>query len=864
MLTLNLNALINKLNNTCQQALEAAIGLCVSHTQMTVELEHWLLKLIDMRHNNLMKIFNYYQINITQLHNDLIKRIETYKAGYIQTPTISQDIFDACQIAWLIATLEFDADQISEIFLLLALLHDTRLKQIMRHISIQFTKLNSEALKTDFSKIIDLKKNIPKNMRNSNNASTALNQFTVNLNEKAQKNQLDAAIARENEIRQMIDILYRRHQNNPILVGDPGVGKTAIVEGLALRIQQKNVPKFLQNTMIRTLDLGLLQAGAGIKGEFENRLKSIIKEAQAAPYPIILFIDEAHTLIGAGNQAGQSDAANLLKPALARGELRTIAATTWVEYKKYFETDAALSRRFEAIKVNEPNEQQTLYMLRGLLPKLEEHHQIKILDEALINAVRLTKRYLPNRLLPDIAVNVLDTACARVATKQNIVPPLIEDQKFELMHIDNEIQRLIREETEGRDHQKKLSELKIKTQKLETQLAKLNKQWDQEKILIDKIKSSKKKLQDALQINNKTKEIKIRQQLQQYTEKLSILQGDQPLLDSIVNKQVIAKVIADQSSIPIGRMMKNEINLLLNLENELQNHILGQTDALKRIATTIQSSRAQLTNPHKPMGVFLFVGPSGVGKTETAHVLAELLYGSRDHLHIINMSEFKEVHKVSLLTGSPPGYIGYGEGGILTESVRRQPYSLLLFDEFEKAHPSTHDMFYQVFDKGILKDGQGREIDFKNTLIIMTSNVCNEILTQLDQQNKELSIEKLRTLLDPELKKYFKPAFLGRVTIVPYFSLDKESLRKITVMELEKLNQRLQEHYNIQITYKNNTINHIVSLCEHLDTGARQIETIITQRLVPQLSTNILQKIAERKTLSNFVLKTMADQLILY
>lgn len=749
MTSLNLKSLIKKLNSTCQHSLEAAAGLCLSRSHYNIEIEHWLLKLLEVKDNDLNLILSYYDIDTDRLINDLNNNLENLKTGNAQAPVLSQRTIDLVREAWVFSTLEYHCHQIRSGHLLYALLQAESLYRLALAISKQFTKVSVETLRLTLSELItsSIETTTLTPSLTTSVATPILNQFTINLTEQAQQGKIDPVIGRDTEIQQMIDILMRRRQNNPILTGEPGVGKTAVVEGLALRIAQGNVPSSLQNVAIYILDLGLLQAGAGIKGEFENRLKSVINEVKASSYPIILFIDEAHTLIGAGAQAGQGDAANLLKPALARGELRTIAATTWAEYKKYFEQDAALTRRFQVIKVEEPNEETAIIMLQGLAQTLETHHQVNILEEACVAAVHLSKRYLSERQLPDKAISVLDTACARLAMQISLTKNKIE----------------------SRD----------------------------------------------------------------------------------VDVQAIAEVIANWTGIPLGNMLRDDIHTTLNLEKNLQHRIIGQPYALKIITQNLQIARAQLTDPRKPRGIFLLVGPSGVGKTETALALAEQLYGGEKKLTIINLSEFKEAHKVSLLVGSPPGYIGYGEGGILTEAVRRKPYSLILLDEIEKAHVGVQDVFYQVFDKGMLRDGQGRDVDFKNTVIILTSNVGSDLITHLCSNLKKLpSASRIVEILRIELLKVFKPAFLGRVTIVPYLLLQDEVMQNIINLQLQRIQNQLSQQYQTEFSYNEKVVKQILERCREVESGARHIEQVLSHNVLPTLSTELLSATLDGKVMN--------------
>jgi type VI secretion system protein VasG len=663
-------------------------------------------------------------------------------------------------------------------------------------------------------------------------------------------------LGRDSEVRQIVDILTRRRQNNPILTGEAGVGKTAVVEGFALRVAQGDVPDPLKNVAVRTLDLGLLQAGAGIKGEFENRLKSVIEEVKASPQPIILFIDEAHTMIGAGGQAGQNDAANLLKPALARGELRTIAATTWAEYKKYFEKDAALARRFQVVKVEEPAEEVAVVMMRGLTETLEKHHNVRILDEAVADAVKLSHRYISGRQLPDKAVSVLDTACAKVAIGQGAVPPQIEDATRRIAQYAVEIGALEREAVTGADHAERIAELYSARKSEEERLARLDGQWNEERALIDKIREIRSRLeaQAAGRQDAGAPEVDLgawRVELAKLNQELREAQGENPLMQPVVTSQSIAEVISGWTGIPVGKMLADEINMVLQLKDRLALRVIGQDHALEAVSQRIRTSRAKLTDPRRPIGVFLLVGPSGVGKTETALALADTLFGGERNLVTINMSEYQEAHTVSSLKGSPPGYVGYGEGGVLTEAVRRKPYSVVLLDEVEKAHPDVMELFYQVFDKGMLEDGEGREIDFKNTVILLTSNAGLDIIHKLCA-DPETAPEPagLTEAIRPELLKIFKPALLGRMIVVPYYPISDDVMRQIIRLQLDHVAKRVKQNHAAEFSYDESVVSEIAGRCKEVESGARNVDHILTRTLLPEMSAEFLSKMASGQAVS--------------
>jgi type VI secretion system protein VasG len=667
-------------------------------------------------------------------------------------------------------------------------------------------------------------------------------------------------LGRDTEIRQVIDILMRRRQKNPILTGEAGVGKTAVVEGFALRIAQGDVPPALKNVTLRTLDLALLQAGAGIKGEFENRLKGLIKEVKSSPTPIILFIDEAHTMIGAGGQAGQGDAANLLKPALARGELRTIAATTWSEYKKYFEKDPALARRFQVVKVEEPEEAQCMTMLRGIASSLEKHHKVRILDEGVSAAVRLSHRFLAGRQLPDKAVSVLDTACARLALGQNATPPAIEDATRQIDDFDVQERVLARESAAGADHAERLAEIRERRAQVAASLAELKERFAKESALVSRVREIRGQLEEGT-----GEQEPLRAELEKLNAELAALQGETPLMRVCVDGQIVGEVISAWTGIPTGKMVKDEVQTVLKLEAHLGGRVIGQDHALEGIAQRIRTSRAGLEDPKKPIGVFLLVGPSGVGKTETALALADLMYGGERNLITINMSEFQEAHTVSTLKGSPPGYVGYGEGGVLTEAVRRHPYSVILLDEVEKAHPDVLELFFQVFDKGSMEDGEGREIDFKNTIILLTSNAATDTMMKLCADPETMPTpEGIVKAIKPELNKTFKPAFLGRLVIIPYYPLRDEALKNIITLKLAKIQKRIHENHKIQLVCDRALIDEIARRCTEVESGARNVDNILTNTLLPEISRQLLSRIAEGQKLESIRVDIGADGNFVY
>jgi type VI secretion system protein VasG len=872
---IELKPLIGRLNDVCRRGLEAAAGVTALRTHYNVEIEHLLIGLLDRSDTDLAAILRKWDVEPARLLADLNRSLERMKTGNARAPALSPDIVDMVKQGWLLASVEQGANRVRSGHLLWALLADDMLARRAREASGHLAQIPPDTLKSDYLTICA---NTAEAAQATSQAvgseaagtgsgearpggSGALDQFTIDLTAQAKAGKIDPILGRDFEIRQMVDILTRRRQNNPILTGEAGVGKTAVVEGLALRIAAGDVPPALREVTLRTLDLGLLQAGAGVKGEFENRLKSVIEETKASPKPIILFIDEAHTLIGAGGAAGQNDAANLLKPALARGELRTIAATTWAEYKKYFEKDAALTRRFQTVKVEEPSEKVATAMIRGLVSILELHHKVRILDEAVSEAVRLSARYIPARQLPDKAVSLIDTACARVAMSQNAIPAPIDDRQRRIGLIDTELKIVEREMAAGADHATRRDELTAERRRTSDELASLQKRWEAERTIVTEIDAVRGSI-DAVMLakasagdgpgngpasNDGQAD---RAKLAELSTRLRALQGEQPLIFPVVDGQAIAEIVEGWTGIPARRMQSDEIRTVLNLRESMERRVIGQSHAMEAVAQAIRTSRAGLTDPRRPIGVFLLVGTSGVGKTETALSLAQLLYGGEQNVTTINMSEFKEEHKVSLLMGSPPGYVGYGEGGVLTEAVRRRPYSVVLLDEMEKAHPGVQDVFFSVFDKGNMKDGEGRDIDFKNTVIIMTSNAGTDLITKLFADPETApDAAGLAEALRPELAKFFKPAFLGRVTLVPYFPLGDAIIRQIVVMQLGRIRARVFESYRATFDWVPELVDTIAARCTESSSGARNVENILTRTLLPELSGEVLARMADGETI---------------
>ena len=859
----NLKALIDKLNDTTRKALESAAGLCVARTHYDIEIEHYLLKTLDGSDNDIAAILKHFGVDRSRLTKELERSLDSLKSGNARSPAFSPAVVKMLSEAWTVASIDFNAGSIRTGFTLLALLGDEELVRMVKDISKELQLVNADGLRANFYDIVAKSNEAQTSLgaggtaepeRGGGDAGAGaskgktphLDQYTVNLTANAKAGKIDPVLGRDIEVRQMIDILMRRRQNNPILTGEAGVGKTAVVEGFANRVVSGDVPPALQGVHIHSLDLALLQAGAGVKGEFENRLKGLINEVKSSTEKIILFIDEAHTMIGAGGQAGQNDAANLLKPALARGELRTIAATTWSEYKKYFEKDPALARRFQVVKVEEPTEEVACTMLRGIKASLEKHHNLRILDEAVTATVRLSHRYIAGRQLPDKAVSVLDTACARLSLGQNSTPPRLEDilRRIDALEVQKRV--LERETKIGGDHAEKLAEIEthIATAKEERDV--LNEQWEKEKGLTAKIRALQEGLESAEKKEPNADESAVRAELSKLEAELSTLQGERGMMRVSVDAQIVGEVISAWTGIPLGKMVRNEIETVLTLDEHLKKRVIGQDRALFAIAQRILTSRANLDDPVKPVGVFLLVGPSGVGKTETAIALADVLYGGERNMITINMSEFQEAHTVSTLKGSPPGYVGYGEGGVLTEAVRRRPYSVVLLDEVEKAHPDVLELFFQVFDKGRMEDGEGREIDFRNTIILLTSNAATETLMKLTADPETTpDSQGMVKALKPELDKIFKPAFLGRLMIVPYYPVRDEALKQIIRLKLGKIQRRLLETHKITLEYDDVLLNEVASRCTEVESGARNVDNILSNTMLPDLSRQILSRIAE-------------------
>jgi type VI secretion system protein VasG len=893
-MNIDLRSLIGKLNPQTRNAVEAAAGLCLSRTHYDVEIEHFLLKLLDATDNDLAAILRHFEVDRSRLARDLTAALDQLKTGNARTPALAPSLVRMLTEAWTIGSLEFDSRRIRSGHAVLALLAVEELNRLAREASRELGRVAPDVLRRELQQIVTgsveeagaaAAEPEPRVRPGGGGATPNLEQYTLDLTERARSGRIDPVLARDFEVRQVIDILTRRRQNNPILVGEAGVGKTAVVEGFALRIASGDVPPPLRGVTLRTLDLALLQAGAGVKGEFENRLKGLIEEVRSSPTPILLFIDEAHTMIGAGGQAGQNDAANLLKPALARGELRTIAATTWSEYKKYFEKDAALARRFQLVKVHEPSEDACLIMMRGITPALEQHHKVRILDDGVRAAVRLSHRYLADRQLPDKAVSVLDTACARLALGQSATPPAVEDALRTLDDLEVQARVLTREAALGADHAERLDAIAASRTATSARLAALRARWESELAIVERLRTVRELLEelalaapavqapagdatpavdtadagevaevaDAAATVAGTQEpapppdpAALRLELGRLNHELELLQGEQPLVPVCVDAELVSQVISGWTGIPVGKMLRDDLTAALQLEQLLERRIIGQSHALEIISHRIRTSKAGIEDPQKPVGVFLLVGPSGVGKTETALALADLLYGGEHNVITINMSEFQEAHTVSTLKGSPPGYVGYGEGGVLTEAVRRRPYSVVLLDEIEKAHPDVLELFFQVFDKGRMEDGEGREIDFKNCIIILTTNAGTDTIMKLTADPDTIPApEALAKALKPELDRTFKPAFLGRTVIIPFFPVRDEALKRIIHLKLAKVQRRLQDTHRVRLLPDDAVIDAIADRCTEVESGARNVDNILTNTVLPAVSRVLLNALVE-------------------
>ncbi|HXE21148.1 MAG TPA: type VI secretion system ATPase TssH [Rhodoferax sp.] len=886
MAEISRSALFGKLNKLAYRGIESATVFCKLRGNPYVELVHWIHQILQLQDSDLHRIVKQFNLNPSNLARDVTDALDRLPRGSTSISDLSSDVEEAVERGWVFATLMFGEAQVRTGYLMVGVLRLRHLRNTLLGVSKEFEKIKPEALVEKFAEVVA---GSPEDGQSASDGfhmggaapgeasgamgpaqmgkQEALRQFTVDLTEQARSGKIDPIVGRDEEIRQVVDILMRRRQNNPMLVGEAGVGKTAVVEGFALRIAQGDVPPQLKDVELRTLDVGLLQAGASMKGEFENRLRQVIEEVQSSPKPIILFIDEAHTLVGAGGAAGTGDAANLLKPALARGNLRTVGATTWAEYKKHIEKDPALTRRFQTVLVEEPSEEKGILMMRGVASVMEKHHRVQILDEALEAAVKLSHRYIPARQLPDKAVSLLDTACARVAISQHAVPPEVDDTRKRIAALETELAIIGREKTVGVDVAEREANANEKLATQKARLEKLEADWQAEKALVEQVLALRAKLRgDTAPVEGTGSKLEAAanaeaevvvvepalsdaeraatlEQLKGLQAQLAELQGEHPLILPTVDYTAVGSVVADWTGIPVGRMVRSELETVMNLASIMGKRVIGQDHAMEMIAKRIQTSRAGLDNPNKPIGVFMLAGTSGVGKTETALALAEALYGGEQNLITINMSEFQEAHTVSTLKGAPPGYVGYGEGGVLTEAVRRKPYSVVLLDEVEKAHPDVHEIFFQVFDKGVMEDGEGRSIDFKNTLILLTTNAGTDLIAGLCK-DPELMPEPegiAKALRDP-LLKVFPPALLGRLVTIPYYPLSPEMLGEIVKLQLGRIKKRIEARYKIPFDYDDDVVKLVVSRCTESESGGRMIDAILTNTMLPDVSREFLNR----------------------
>ncbi|MEW9585357.1 type VI secretion system ATPase TssH [Paraburkholderia sp. DGU8] len=890
-------ALFGKLNKLGFRAIESANVFCKLRGNPYIELSHWFHQILQLQDSDLHRIIKHYGLEPSALARDLTEALDRLPRGSGSVTDISSQVEEAVERGWVFGSLMFGESQVRTGHLVVGLLKTPSLRNGLYGISRQFERIKLDSLVDEFHSLLRESPEAAMSASDGFQAAgaqreggdgdgvggpvpaaalgkqEALRRFTTDLTEQARNGKLDPIVGRDEEIRQVVDILMRRRQNNPILTGEAGVGKTAVVEGFAHRIAAGDVPPSLRDVQLRTLDVGLLQAGASMKGEFEHRLRQVIEEVQASEKPIILFIDEAHTLVGAGGAAGTGDAANLLKPALARGTLRTVAATTWAEYKKHIEKDPALTRRFQVVQVQEPDEARAILMMRGVTSTMEQHHKVQVLDEALEAAVRLSHRYIPARQLPDKSVSLLDTACARVAVSQHATPASVDDSRKRIAALETELAIIGRESAVGVDTEERRAAAAEKLVAEQARLATLDARWQREKELVTRIlalraqlRGETGKVEGAAHVNEAanaaketaataatqdpasdtaTRETRLAE-LRDLQAQLAQHQGEDPLILPTVDQQAVASVVQDWTGIPVGRMVRNEIENVLKLAENLNRRIIGQAHATEMIARRIQTSRAGLDNPNRPIGVFMLAGTSGVGKTETALALAEVLYGGEQNVITINMSEYQEAHTVSSLKGAPPGYVGYGEGGVLTEAVRRRPYSVVLLDEVEKAHPDVHELFFQVFDKGWMEDGEGRVIDFKNTLILLTTNVGTDLITSLCKDPELMpEPEGIAKALREPLLKVFPPALLGRVVVIPYFPLSDEMLGAIIRLQLGRIEKRIRASHKIPFSYDDDVVKLIGSRCTELESGGRMIDAILTNTLLPRISTEFLTRMMD-------------------
>jgi type VI secretion system protein VasG len=852
MADISRSVMFGKLNPLAFRAMESATTFCRLRGNPYVEIAHWLHQLLQLPDSDLHRVIRHAGVEPSHLARDVTEALDRLPRGSTSITDISSQLEEAVERGFVYGSLLFDAPQVRTGHLLVGAFKTPTLRNAWRAISREFDKIVLDELvdnfatvthgspETEYAEAVAADTAAP--MQHSK--QDALQRFTVDLTEQARTGKLDPVVGRDDEIRQVIDILMRRRQNNPLLTGEAGVGKTAVVEGLAQRIVAGDVPAALREVTLRTLDIALLQAGAGVKGEFETRLKAVLEEVQSAERPVILFIDEVHTLVGAGGNAGTGDAANLLKPALARGVVRTVAATTWSEYRRHIEKDSALTRRFQVVQVSEPDEARAITMMRGVVAALEKHHGVQVLDEAIEAAVRLSHRYIPARQLPDKSVSLLDTACARVAVSQDSTPPAVDDAQKRIAALQTELDVIGRESRIGIDTAMRLN---TATQALEQEtqrLAALEERWKTEAELVKAILAQRLLLREASPEANLDA-------LRALQSRLTVLQGDTPLVAPGVDRQAVAAVVQDWTGVPVLRMVKDEVSNVLRLAELLDRRIVGQGHATTMIARRIQTSRAGLDNPDKPVGVFMLAGTSGVGKTETALALAELLYGGEQNVITINMSEYQEAHTVSLLKGAPPGYVGFGEGGVLTEAVRRRPYSVVLLDEVEKAHPDVHELFFQVFDKGRMEDSEGRSIDFRNTLILLTTNAGTDCIARLCHDPREMPpMEVIERELHSALLDTFPPALLGRMVTIPYYPLSDAMLRAIIRLQLRRVEDRVRNSHKAPFTFDDDVVDLIAKRCTQLDSGGRMIDAILTNSVLPRISTEVLTRVLDGRTIS--------------
>lgn len=931
MSNISRSVLFAKLNDSLYKSLESAFSYCRLRENSYVELVHWLQILVQKADNDISCINKYFEVNTDKLREDVLAAVESLPTGASSVADFSKHVEEAVEQSWTYTSLLFDSQKIRSAYLLYTLLKSSELSNILFRISSQFNKIIPERLIDDLEVILDSSSEnrlqdtqaISSKQDSDNSEKTALAKYGSNLTEMAADGKIDPIVGRDNEIRQIVDILMRRRQNNPILTGEAGVGKTAVVEALALKLASGDVPPSLKNVELILLDIGALKAGASVSGEFETRLRAVMEEVESSPTPIVLFIDEIHTLIGAGGAAGTGDAANLLKPALARGKLRTIGATTWAEYKKYFEKDPALTRRFQVINVDEPEEDEATEMLRALVPSLESHHNVIILDEAIVSSVQLSHRYIPARKLPDKAIGLVDTACARVSLSQHSTPSRIEYLNRKILALETQKHNFEREIKLDYDQQDRVLEIDTQMGEIETQLSELEGKWQEESRLVRDLievrqqilnhtteteivvseedaalriddtqtidsdidsynktdnhnednsidttshdsNNNENQTDTSLEDSNTVVNIKTLIDTQKsIIEQLKQQQNDDPLVLPLVDSRAVANVVSDWTGIPVGKMMKDELQAILELSSTLSKRVIDQDHGMEAIARRVQTSKASLDDPNKPIGVFMLAGPSGVGKTETALALADSLYGGEHNVITINMSEYQEAHTVSTLKGAPPGYVGYGEGGVLTEAVRRKPYSVVLLDEVEKAHPDVHEIFFQVFDKGWMEDGEGRYIDFKNTIIILTTNVGTELIMNRCHNNDEvIDMETLQKELRAPMLQVFPAALLGRIQVIPYYPLNDATLNKIVDLQLKRIVKRIKDNHGITLSYSDDILTLISDRCSEVESGGRMIDAILTNTVLPKISKDLLTYIIDNKTVDSIHLTTGEDDII--